>query len=130
MPLHLRVNFHALGQFFFPFFVIPALVRWYSVLHYLSLVVLLNSEWLIVMADRGALFCASCGTVSMHEGDCPQCGKPLKKLGKIGAINESKRATQRLINNENYKACIGIPIQKQNSRRAQLFDGEDSDSYP
>lgn len=73
------------------------------------------------MSDKGAMFCTACGTVSMLEGNCPQCATPLKRLGKVGAINESKRATQQMIN----KSSEALDLQS--IKRLQLGD---SDSYP
>ena len=63
------------------------------------------------MGDKAAMFCASCGTVCVLEGNCPQCAKPLKKLGKVGAINDSKRATQNRINK------VGLTLDLQGLKR-------------
>jgi hypothetical protein len=74
-----------------------------------------------------SLFCAFCGTVSVVEGNCPQCFRPLRRLGKVGAIVESKRATQQLINDENYKAALaGSSVVRNSIRRTQsLMDREE-----
>lgn len=71
------------------------------------------------MAESKTLFCASCGTVSIVEGNCPQCQAPMRKLGKVGAIADSKRATQMLID-ESGKGSVASPnSSKNNFRRTQ-----------
>eukprot|EP00026_Physarum_polycephalum_P001560 Phypoly_transcript_01562.p1 GENE.Phypoly_transcript_01562~~Phypoly_transcript_01562.p1 ORF type:complete len:996 (+),score=153.51 Phypoly_transcript_01562:124-3111(+) len=75
------------------------------------------------MAEKSAMFCASCGTASAFEGNCPQCSAPMKRLGRVGAITESKRATQRMIN----KSSIGFQLDLQSMKRTPS-NSSDSDS--
>lgn len=87
------------------------------------------------MAERNALFCASCGTVSVVEGPCPQCSTPLKKLGRFhGSINESNRSTQMLIDNNNLKASTGSQqagIHNNGKRSSRIFMDENMpEAYP
>jgi hypothetical protein len=73
------------------------------------------------MADKSAMFCAVCGTVSVVEGKCPQCARPLKKLGRIGSITESKRATQRMISKSNLELPLDLHNVKSTPGDSDLY---------